>query len=75
MTELGEIGKAEHKQTNDVLNKDIPMIVKLVESGLVCTPEYEIVGDGGFDDAVKAYHHQAKGAGGSKKVVVKIQDE
>lgn len=78
LTELGHIGKAgsaEEKETNKSLSSDIPMIVKLVEDGLVVTPEYEMIGEGGFDDAVKAYQHQVKGAGGSKKVVVKIQDE
>ena len=75
LTELGHIGKADEKETNEVLQKDIPMIVKLVEAGKVVSPEYEVIGQGGFDDSVKAYQHQVKGAGGSKKVVVKIQDE
>ncbi len=78
LTELGHIGKAgnaEERGTNESLSSDIPMIVRLVEAGLVITPEYEVVGDGGFDDAIKAYQHQVKGALGSKKVVVKIQNE
>jgi NADPH:quinone reductase-like Zn-dependent oxidoreductase len=77
-TELGRIGKSgdkEEKETNEIMAKDIPIIVKLVEGGQVVPAEYEVIGDGGFEDAVKAYRHQAKGAGGSKKVVVKIQDE
>ena len=74
-TELGKIGRSGEEETNAVLAKDIPLIVKLIEGGLVVPPEYEVIGEGGFDDAVKAYHHQTKGAGGSKKVVVKIQDE
>jgi NADPH:quinone reductase-like Zn-dependent oxidoreductase len=74
-TMLGKIGKPTEKEANQVLSDDIPLIVKLVEEGKVVTPEYEVIGDGGFEDAVKAYYHQVKGAGGSKKVVVKIQDE
>ena len=67
LTELGEIGKAEEERVNDLLSSDIPMIVKLVEEGKVLTPEYDAIGQGGFEDVLKAYEHQAKGAGGSKK--------
>lgn len=73
LVKLGPIGRSDAQATNETLAKDIPMIVKLVEAGLVVSPEYEVVGNGGFDDAIQAYLLQAKGS--SKKVVVKISDE
>lgn len=72
--QLGEIGRPEGEQLNDKIEKYIPLIVALIEGGKLKASEYEIIGQGGFDDAVKAYHHQVSGAGGSRKVLVKIQD-
>lgn len=73
--ELGPIGQPGAASLNAALEQHIPVIVKLVEAGKLQTPEFQVVGDGGFDDLVKAYHHHGTGAGGSNKVIVKIQDE
>ena len=73
--QLGPIGRPDATALNGVLASYTPVIVSLVEAGKLQTAEYEVIGDGGFEDAVKAYAHQASGAGGSRKVVVKIGDE
>jgi NADPH:quinone reductase-like Zn-dependent oxidoreductase len=73
--ELGEIGRPNATNLNKALAKHIPIIVSLVEAGSLKPAEYEIIGEGGFEDLLKAYTHQKAGAGGSKKVVVKVQDE
>jgi NADPH:quinone reductase-like Zn-dependent oxidoreductase len=76
LVKLGGIGRYdEAPELNRTLAGDVDLIVKLVEGGLFNTPEYEVIGEGGFEDAIKAYEHQTKGAGGSKKVLVKISDE
>ncbi|KAJ9612425.1 hypothetical protein H2200_004022 [Cladophialophora chaetospira] len=75
LVQLGGVGRPEAADLNGKIAKYIPVITGLVESGKLVPSEYEVIGDGGFDAAVKAYHHQLSGAGGSKKVVVKIQDE
>lgn len=72
--QLGEVGRPEGKDLNDNIEKYIPLIVVLIETGKLKPSEYEVIGQGGFEDAVKAYHHQVSGAGGSRKVLVKIQD-
>jgi len=72
---LGNIGRPDATELNAKLETYIPIIVKMFEAGLVRPSEYEEIGSGGFDDAIKAYKHQISGAGGSKKVVVKIQNE
>ena len=73
--QLGEVGRPEGKELNAKLGKYIPVIESLIEAGKLLPSEYEVIGDGGYDDAVKAFKHQTSGAGGSRKVVVKIQDE
>jgi hypothetical protein len=35
---------------------------------------YDVVGKGGLADVVEALRYQQRGAGGSNKVVVKVQD-
>ncbi|ETI23023.1 hypothetical protein G647_04819 [Cladophialophora carrionii CBS 160.54] len=72
---LGTVGRPEATELNRKVATYIPVITGLIEAGKLLPTEYEVIGNGGFDDAVKAYHHQLAGAGGSKKVVVKIQDE
>ncbi|RMZ92292.1 hypothetical protein DV736_g467, partial [Chaetothyriales sp. CBS 134916] len=59
---------------NAALEKYTPIIVGAVEAGKLKASEYEVVGTGGFQDAIQAYRYQS-GARGPKKVVVKIQDE
>ena len=73
--QLGMVGRPEGAELNKKIAKYIPVISGLIEAGKLVPAEYEEIGNGGFDDAVKAYHHQLSGAAGSKKVVVKIQDE
>jgi NADPH:quinone reductase-like Zn-dependent oxidoreductase len=75
LVELGMVGRAEGTELNEKLGRYIPVITALIEAGKLLPAEYEVIGNGGFDDAVKAFHHQLSGAGGSRKVVVKIQDE
>ena len=73
--QLGEVGRPEGTELNQKIAKYIPVIAGLIEAGKLVPAEYEVVGNGGFEDAAKAFQHQVSGAGGSKKVVVKIQDE
>ena len=72
---LGGVGRPEAEELNANIEKYVPVIVGLIESGKLLPQEYEVIGDGGFDDAIKAYHHQRSGAGGSRKVIVKIANE
>lgn len=75
LVRLGEVGRPEGEQLNAQIEKYIPVIVALVEAGKLKPGDYEVIGKGGFDDALEAYKHQRSGAGGSRKVVVKIQDQ
>ena len=68
---LGQIGRSESPKFNSDIERFDPMITSLVESGVLHPMEVEQVGSGGFEDAIKAYQTKA----GSKKLVVKIQDE
>ena len=68
---LGQIGRPESPQINSEIEGWDPMITSLIESGVLHPMEVEQVGSGGFEDAIKAYQTKA----GSKKLVVKIQDE
>jgi NADPH:quinone reductase-like Zn-dependent oxidoreductase len=72
--ELGPIGRPD-SPLNKIMESYIPLLIKLVENGRVKPGEYEVVGDGGFEDLVKAYKAKAGGASGQRKIVVKIQDE
>lgn len=46
----------------------------LVEKGRVLPNPYDVVGEGGFRDVIEALKYQQKGAGGSNKVLAKVQD-
>lgn len=70
--ELGPVGRPEADDLNAKIASYIPVIVGLIQSGKLLPGEYEVIGEGGFDDAVKAYTHQRSGAGGSRKVVVRV---
>jgi len=72
--ELGGIGRPEAQELNKNIERYIPVIVGLVAAGRLLPGEHEVIGDGGFEDAVRAYQYQRSGAGGSRKVVVKVQD-
>ena len=68
---LGFLGRPEAKEINAAVEHWNPMLTSLYEAGVLHPHDQEVVGKGGFEDAVKAYKHKAGGA----KVVVKIQDE
>ena len=72
---LGEVGRPEATQLNDQLASFVPLIVRLLEQDKIAPAAYDVVGAGGFEDAIEAYNYQRKGAGGANKVVVKIQDQ
>jgi NADPH:quinone reductase-like Zn-dependent oxidoreductase len=72
---LGVVGRPDGTELNAHIAKFIPLIVGLIEQDKMAPAAYDIVGQGGFDDAVEAYKYQKKGAGGSNKVLVKIQDK
>lgn len=46
----------------------------LVEKERVVPSLYDVVGEGGMGDVVEALRYQQKGAGGSNKVIAKVQD-
>lgn len=73
--ELGEVGRPEATEQNAQIASFIPLIVGLVEHDKIAPAAYDVVGAGGFDDAIEAYKYQQKGAGGANKVLVKIQDK
>lgn len=70
---LGRLGQEtdDAKPINDAAIKYNPIIQGLLASGRVRTQEYEEIGTGGFEDAIKAWSHKSDG----RKVIVKIQDE
>jgi hypothetical protein len=70
---LGPIGRPEAAELNATLASYIPTLVALFENGKLVPGPYELIGKGGFEDGLKALEHQQTGAGGSKKVVVKVQ--
>jgi hypothetical protein len=74
ITELGPVGRPDHPELNKTLSRYISVIKELFESGKLIPNPYQLIGTGGFEDALTALEHQQKGAGGNKKVVVKIQD-
>jgi len=72
---LGPVGTAEAVELNSAVASYIPILVALFEKGKLMPSPYDLIGEGGFADAIEALSYQAKGAGGSNKVVVKIQDK
>ncbi|RMZ86088.1 hypothetical protein DV737_g101, partial [Chaetothyriales sp. CBS 132003] len=75
LVQFGPIGRPDAAALNAALEKYTPIIVGAVEAGKLKASECEPIGTGGFEDAIQAYRYQSSGAGGPKKVVVKIQDE
>ncbi|KAF2167052.1 hypothetical protein M409DRAFT_54266 [Zasmidium cellare ATCC 36951] len=70
---LGRLGQdtEDAKPINEAAIKYNPIIQDLLASGRVKTQDYEEIGTGGFEDAIKAWKHKGDG----RKVIVKIQDE
>lgn len=71
---LGLIGRPESTDLNRDIEKFIPFIVALVEKEKIRPNPYDIVGGGGFHAVIEALKYQQKGAGGSNKVLAKVQD-
>ena len=69
--DLGKVGRPDEEFINNAVEKFNPMITSLFEAGVLRPQEQEEIGSGGLEDAIKAYKHKA----GSRKVVVKLQDE
>jgi NADPH:quinone reductase-like Zn-dependent oxidoreductase len=68
---LGQLGRPDATQINSDVERWNPIFTSLIEAGVLHPMELEQVGSGGLEDAIKAYQTKA----GSKKLVVKIQDE
>ncbi|WPH02261.1 Hypothetical protein R9X50_00511700 [Acrodontium crateriforme] len=68
---LGRLGQSDATEINQAIEKANKTIVDLFEAGVILPQDHEVIGTGGLEDAIKAFKHKA----GSKKVVVKIQDE
>ncbi|OCK83204.1 GroES-like protein [Lepidopterella palustris CBS 459.81] len=71
---LGSIGQPDAAELNQNINSFISLIVGLVEAGKIVPSDYDIVGSGGFQGVAEAWKYQQEGKGGSKKVLVKLQD-
>jgi NADPH:quinone reductase-like Zn-dependent oxidoreductase len=72
---LVDVGRPEGTELNAQIAKFIPLIVGLIEQDKMAPASYDVVGKGGLEDAIEAYKYQQRGAGGSNKVLVKIQDK
>lgn len=72
---LGPIGRAEAPEVNKALNEALPYVYKLIQDKKLWPAETVEIGEGGFEDVIKAYEYQTSGKGGNKKVIVKITDE
>ncbi|KAK2745061.1 hypothetical protein FQN55_006418 [Onygenales sp. PD_40] len=72
--ELAGIGRPDAEELNKLLGEYIPVLVAAIDKRFGPGP-YDLIGQGGFEDALEALSYQQKGAGRGNKVVVKIQDE
>jgi hypothetical protein len=72
---LGPIGREGADELNGDLARYIPVIGQLVEDGKIKPNDYDLVGEGGMEAILEAISYQQKGAGGSNKVIVKVQDK
>lgn len=72
---LGPVGRPEATQLNGLLEKYIPVLVKLVENGTVKVGDYEVVGSSGVEGVIEGYKQKSAGGSGLRKLVVKMQDE
>ena len=75
LVRLGPVGRPDAKELNARIASFIPTIVGLIEQDHVSPSAYDIVGQGGMEDAIEAYKYHKAGAGGANKVLVKIQDK
>ncbi|KAK2810209.1 hypothetical protein FQN50_003179 [Emmonsiellopsis sp. PD_5] len=75
IVELAPIGRPEAEELNKLLAEYIPVLVAAIDHKRFGPGPYDLIGQGGFEDALEALSYQQKGAGRGNKVVVKIQDE
>ena len=68
---LGQLGRPGATEINGDVERWNPIFTSLIEAGVLHPMEVEQIGSGGLEDSIKAYQTKA----GSKKLVVKIQDE
>ncbi|KAL3443720.1 chaperonin 10-like protein [Aspergillus insuetus] len=73
--QLGIIGRDYGTEVNDALNRYIPVLTRLFELGKLAPAPYVEIGNGGLEAVLEALEYQKSGAAGSKKVVVKLQDQ
>lgn len=69
--ELGRLGRPDSQEINDAIEKWNPMLTKMYEAEILKPMDYEQVGSGGLEDALRAYKKTSYG----RKVVIKIDDE
>jgi len=75
---LGAIGKSADELQREVtaaIATFIPQLEKLLESGQLKPMEYEVVGDVGIKEVLKALDFYQKKKGSTKKIVVKVAEE
>ncbi|KAL2428904.1 hypothetical protein ABEF95_004596 [Exophiala dermatitidis] len=72
--QLGQVGRPEAEQLNAKIEQYIPVIVGLIKAGRLQPGDFEVVGEEGFEGAIKAYNLQRSGAAGARKVVVHLQE-
>ncbi|KAK5061616.1 hypothetical protein LTR84_008160 [Exophiala bonariae] len=74
LTQLGAVGRPEATELNKRIASYVPVIIGAIERGDLKPADYEVIGNG-LEAMITACKHQKSGAGGSRKVVIKIQDE
>ncbi|EHY57342.1 hypothetical protein HRR83_002828 [Exophiala dermatitidis] len=72
--QLGHVGRPEAEQLNAKIEQYIPVIVGLIKAGRLQPGDFEVVGEEGFEGAIKAYNLQRSGAAGARKVVIHLQE-
>jgi hypothetical protein len=75
---LGAIGKSEDEHQRKVTSEIaafIPHVEKLLESGQLKPMEYDVVGDVGFKEVLKALDAYNNRKGSVKKIVVRVAEE
>lgn len=75
---LGAIGKSgdEHqRKVTAEIAAFIPQLEKLLESGQLKPMEYDVVGDVGFKEVLKALDAYNNRKGSVKKIVVRVAEE
>lgn len=71
---LDQVGRPEAEELNRDMAEFIPVLVALVEEGKVVPSKYDVVGGVGFESAIEALKYQKSGAGGSSKVLCRLQE-